>query len=597
MASIYGYLMSPDERIPEDWFGKQVALADRTDGDIDTLANRIAHIRTWTFVSNRADWLKDPEHWQAKTREIEDRLSDALHEQLTQRFVDARTSALMKGMRDKDELHAEFAADGAIHVENHFVGRLKGFQFQLDPGAEGIHGKATRNAAAQVLARELSMRARRVAAAQPDALHLNRRGRILWREEEIGQIEATDDPLKPTVSLLVDEHLSGPDREKVQARLDAWLAQTIAEKLKPLVEIGKAEDIAGLARGIAYRLRESLGVLRRETVAEEIKSLDQNARAQLRKYGVRFGAFNIYFPILLKPAAAELILTLWSLKNAGANGLSIDALPDAPRAGLTSFNPDPACPEPFYRAYGYHVCGPRAVRLDMLERLADLIRPLLGWRGGNGATPPKGATGDGGFTAIPEMMSLLGCSPDELSGVLKALGFRLDRRPIKVEVVAPAKADAPAAAEGETRQPRRRTTEAAPAPEEARRRHRACTSRSGGRRCSRSGGRRNAHRAEIRGCLASTPACTWRAFGTRPAQSTAWDGNRTPANVPAAQPAAAAPTLPDAATSVAAPAAARDKRSSWQRPAPIQQRPWRAWGSWSRRQPAPARPARRPPPP
>ena len=113
-------------------------------------------------------------------------------------------------------------------------------------------------------------------------------------------------------------------------------------------------------------------------MAEEIKTLDQDARAQLRKYGVRFGAFNIYFPILLKPAAAELILTLWSLKNAGANGLSVDALPDPPRAGLTSFAPDPACPEAFYRAYGYHVCGPRAVRLDMLERLADLIRPLLG---------------------------------------------------------------------------------------------------------------------------------------------------------------------------------------------------------------------------
>ena len=126
--------MGPDERIPEDWFAKQVAFADRTDGDIDTLANRIAHIRTWTFVSNRADWLKDPAHWQAKTREIEDRLSDALHEQLTQRFVDRRTSALMKGMRDKDELHAEIADDGAIHVENHFVGRLKGFRFQLDPG-------------------------------------------------------------------------------------------------------------------------------------------------------------------------------------------------------------------------------------------------------------------------------------------------------------------------------------------------------------------------------------------------------------------------------------------------------------------------------
>ncbi|KAB2943927.1 MAG: helicase [Hyphomicrobium sp.] len=450
VASIFGYLMSSEERIPEDWFAKQVALADRTDGDIDTLANRIAHIRTWTFVSNRAAWLKDPEHWQGKTREIEDRLSDALHEQLTQRFVDLRTSALMKGMRDKDELHAEIAADGAIHVENHFVGRLKGFRFQLDPAADGIHGKATRNAAAQVLARELSMRARRVAAAQPDALQLDRRGRILWRDEEIGQIEATDDPLKPTVSLLIDEHLSAPDREKVQARLEAWLTQLISDKLKPLVDIGKAEDITGLARGIAFRLRENLGVLRRETVAEEIKSLDQNARAQLRKYGVRFGAFNIYFPILLKPAAAELILTLWSLKNAGAIGLSVDALPDPPRAGLTSFNPDPACPEAFYRAYGYHVCGPRAVRLDMLERLADLIRPLLGWRSSNGATPPKGATGDGGFTVVPEMMSLLGCSPDELGGVLKALGFRLDRRPIKAPASPPSTSEASPAPISET---------------------------------------------------------------------------------------------------------------------------------------------------
>ncbi len=462
IATIYGYLVGNEERIPEDWFAKQVGLADRTDGDLDTLANRIAHIRTWTFVSNRSSWLKDPEHWQGRTREIEDRLSDALHEQLTQRFVDLRTSALMKGMRDKDELHADIAPDGAILVENHFVGRLKGFRFQLDPGAEGIQGKATRTAAAQVLARELGMRARRVAAAQPDALTVNRRGRVIWREEEIGQLEATDDPLKPTVTLLADEYLSAPDREKVQARLETWLTQTIAEKLKPLVDIGNAEDVAGLARGIAFRLRENLGVLRRESVAEEIKSLDQNSRAQLRKYGVRFGAFNIYFPILLKPAAAELVLTLWALKNAGAHGLSADTLPEAPRAGLTSFIPDAAVPEPFYRAYGYHVCGPRAVRLDMLERLADVIRPLLAWRGVEGAMPPKGATGDGGFTVIPEMMSLLGCSPDELGGVLKALGFRLDRRPIKPAAPAPA-----AAASAETAATESASTEAAPSAEVA----------------------------------------------------------------------------------------------------------------------------------
>ena len=137
VATLYKFLMGSEERIPADWFANQVALADRTDGDIDTLANRIAHIRTWTFVSNRADWLADPEHWQGRTREIEDSLSDALHEQLTQRFVDKRTSALMRGLRDKQDLNAEISADGAIRVENHYVGRLKGFRFSPDAQGAG----------------------------------------------------------------------------------------------------------------------------------------------------------------------------------------------------------------------------------------------------------------------------------------------------------------------------------------------------------------------------------------------------------------------------------------------------------------------------
>ena len=127
VATLYRHLTSGNHRLPEDWFAKQVSLADRTDGDIDTLATRIAHIRTWTFVANRPDWLDDPAHWQERARAIEDSLSDALHECLTQRFVDRRTSALMKGMRDKDELTADIAEDGGITVENHFVGRLKGF--------------------------------------------------------------------------------------------------------------------------------------------------------------------------------------------------------------------------------------------------------------------------------------------------------------------------------------------------------------------------------------------------------------------------------------------------------------------------------------
>ncbi|MEZ5817463.1 MAG: helicase-related protein [Hyphomicrobiaceae bacterium] len=448
VAQLYGFLMSPDQQIPEDWFANQVAQADRTDGDIDTLATRIAHIRTWTFVANRAEWLRDPVHWQERTRAIEDSLSDALHEQLTQRFVDRKTSALMKGLRDKEDMTADIAADGSLTVENHFVGRLKGFRFWPDTQADatGVHGKAMRGAAAHVLAKELAMRARRVASAKTEAFKLSRNARVLWRDEEIAKLEAGDDPMRPNVVLLADDYLSAPDKEKVQKRLETWVGEIAGERLKPLMELKSAEDVSGLARGIAFRLMENFGIVKRDTIAEEMRQLDQPSRAQLRKYGVRFGAFNIFLPPLLKPAAAELTLVLWALNRGAAAGLSIDEMPEPPRPGLTSVTINPAVPEEFYRAAGYHVCGPRAIRVDMLERLADSIRPLLAWRASEpGQTPPRGSSGDGGFMVTPEMMSILGCSSAELGAVLTTLGFRSEMRPApKVRPQAPRK---PATAE------------------------------------------------------------------------------------------------------------------------------------------------------
>ncbi|MEM7776827.1 MAG: helicase-related protein [Pseudomonadota bacterium] len=424
--------------IDEDWFARQVAFSDRTDGDIDTLANRIAHIRTWTFISNRPDWLKDPAHWQGRTREIEDNLSDALHECLTQRFVDKRTSALMKGMRVKDELTANIGEDGAIQVENHFVGRLAGFRFLPDTRAEDLHGKAARNAAAQVLGKELTMRVRRVAAAKNEAFGVSPTAQVTWRGEEIACLRSSDDPLKPRLEVLCDEHLQATDREKVQTRVETFINDIVSERLKPLVELSKDQEITGLARGIAFQLIENFGMLRRETVANDIKSLDQTARAQLRRYGVRFGAFNIFFPALLKPGAAELLRALWLLKSGDASGLDAASPPEPPRPGLTSLPAEPSLPDAFYAVSGFHVCGPRAVRADMLERLADQIRVLVTWRPKADKLedgPPRGATGDGGFTVTPEMMSILGCSTEELGEVLQALGFRSEKRPRPKPVV------------------------------------------------------------------------------------------------------------------------------------------------------------------
>lgn len=444
VATLYKFIMSDEGVIPEDWFAGQVEHADRTDGDIDTLSNRIAHIRTWTFVSNRLEWLKDPEHWQARTRDVEDRLSDALHEQLTQRFVDRRTSVLMKSLRDKESLFAEIEKDGRVVVEKHFVGQLDGFHFTPDAAAAGVHGKAARHAAAKVLVHELAARADRLAAAPDTAFTLARDGSVMWEGQEIGRIAAGDDPLKPTFTLHSDEHLAAADKENITNRIETWLAHYIEVRLKPLVEIGRADSISGLARGIAFRLRENLGVVRRDTVAAEIKSLDQEGRAQLRKYGVRFGAHNIYFPLLLKPAAADLLLLLWLLREGQANNLTLEALNEAPRQGLTSAPVNPALPDSFYRAAGFHVCGQRAVRVDMLERLADLIRPLTTWKPTEAQPePPAGAIGNGAFKVKPEMMSIMGCSAEEMGVILEALGYRKERRLVqRPAVAAPAAEDA-----------------------------------------------------------------------------------------------------------------------------------------------------------
>ena len=387
LGQVFKYLRTGEEKIPEDWFAGQIAFADRTDGDIDTLATRIAHIRTWTFVSNRSEWLTRPEEWQAKTREIEDKLSDALHERLTQRFVDRRTSVLMRKLNDKDELVAEVSDEGAIQVEGHFVGKLTGFRFIPDTTSTDAQGKAARSAASQIVAKEMGMRARRVASAQVAALKLTRRGRIEWRGEELARLEKSEDPLKPTIQLICDESLSAPDKERVQKRLEEWLQGQVDERLKPLIALARAEDVTGLARGIAFRLNENFGVLKRESVAEDMRSLDQAGRSQLRKYGVRFGAFNIFFPMLLKPAASDLTLVLWALKNGPESGIDMEAIPDPPRAGLTSITADPSRPEAYYRAAGFHLvrAACRATRHARAPRRSDpSVDCLAAERGGGG---------------------------------------------------------------------------------------------------------------------------------------------------------------------------------------------------------------------
>src|SRR5579864_3643817 len=294
VVTLYGYLQR-EGKIATDWFARQVAEADRSDGDIDTLSTRIAHIRTWTFVANRPDWLADPEHWQGVTRGVEDKLSDALHERLTERFVDRRTSVLMRRLRENTSLNTEIGKTGEVIVEGHAIGRLDGFTFAPDAAEAGSDAKALQAAAQQVVAKEIDARAEKLGAAADEQFVLASDGTIRWTGDAVAKLMAADDALHPRIRILADERLTGPSREKVQARLDLWLKTHIEKLLGPLFELSKAEDITGIGRGIAFQLVEALGVLERAKIAGEMKDLDQPSRAVLRKYGVRFGAYHVYF--------------------------------------------------------------------------------------------------------------------------------------------------------------------------------------------------------------------------------------------------------------------------------------------------------------
>jgi ATP-dependent RNA helicase SUPV3L1/SUV3 len=428
VVTLYGFLTS-EGKIPVDWFARQVAQAERTDGDIDTLSSRIAHIRTWTFAANRADWLADPEHWQGITRGIEDKLSDALHERLTERFVDRRTSVLVRRLRENAMLETDISKAGEVVVEGHPIGRLVGFQFAADAAAAGPDAKALRAAAQKALAGEIENRAMRLQAAPDEQFVLASDGAIRWTGEPVGKLVAGDDVLHPRIRLIADERLTGASRDAVQARLDLWLKTHIEKGLAPVFALATAEDVTGIARGVAFQLVEALGVLERHKVAEELKALDQTARGTLRKYGVRFGAYHVYLPALLKPAPRVLAAHLWALKNGGPQLKGIDELPHLAGSGRTSMPVDKEISKALYRTIGYRVCGERAVRVDILERLADLIRPLLAWRPGAAGEKPVGAVDGASFTVTMAMTSLTGASPEDFASVLRSLGYRMERRP------------------------------------------------------------------------------------------------------------------------------------------------------------------------
>jgi ATP-dependent RNA helicase SUPV3L1/SUV3 len=343
----------------------------------------------------------------------------------------------MRRLRENAILETEITKTGDLIVEGHVIGHLSGFEFAPADSSSEPDAKALRGAAQKVLASEIEARAKRLADSADAQFVLAADGTIRWTGEPVARLIAGENALEPRFRILADEQLTGPARDSVETRLALWLKTHIEKLLGPLVALGKAEDVTGIARGVAFQLVEALGVLERQKVAEEVKGLDQTARAGLRAHGIRFGAHHIYMPLLLKPAPRALSLLLWGLKHGGLGQKGISELPALAASGRTSMPLDPEIAKPLYRAVGYRVCGARALRVDILERLADLIRPALSWRPGMPGEKPAGTADGRGFTVTVAMTSLVGCAGEDFAHILRALGYRMERRPAPPPEVKP----------------------------------------------------------------------------------------------------------------------------------------------------------------
>jgi ATP-dependent RNA helicase SUPV3L1/SUV3 len=401
--------LSGDGAIPDDWLGRQIARADVTEGDVATLSGRLAMIRTYTYAAHRAGWTRDGAHWQGVTRAVEDRLSDALHTALTQRFIDRRTSVLMKHLRDDEFASLALDETGGVSIGGEAIGKLDGFRFVPDPRAIGIHGRTLRAAALKGLESEIAARSAALVGAEDSAITLSEHGKLWWDGAIVAKLVAGPTSLAPQIEILADPHVR---TESLQVRLQAWMMTRLATRLGPLLALRDAADaktgttgaLPGDARGIAHQLAENFAALDRAALKESLpEKLGPQIRA-LRPFGVWFGRRYVYLPKLLRPDAAAMLTLLWGVWT------KRDAPPAAPAPGLTSFGVDKGEDTAPLHAAGFAVFAGRAIRFDMLERLEDELEKAL-------------SAGTDAQTLLTRIVSLLGAGLDETRAVLAALGW------------------------------------------------------------------------------------------------------------------------------------------------------------------------------
>jgi ATP-dependent RNA helicase SUPV3L1/SUV3 len=372
LAQLFTHLTQGGERLPEDWIDGHVKRLERYDGDIDTLMARIAHVRTWTYISHRADWIQRAAHWQERARTLEDKLSDVLHQKLTQRFVDRRAALLVRRLRDEGEMTSSVAAAGEVTVEGEHLGKIEGFRFVPDATDGHADQKAVLSAALKALRQDLPARLQAFANAPDGELVFDAQLRVCWGGGPVARLLPSGDVLAPKIEALASDLLDGPAREDVRKRAAAWVENRIRLGLSELMDARTtSEQLPAGARGVVFQLCENLGVLPRRPIEEQLAQLADEDRKALAKLGVRVGVYSLYFPSMLKPVPIRLRAGLWMVAN------NRDTIAPLPAEGRTSMDLPQGAERAFYAAIGYLPLGDHAIRADMVERLAAMARAAV----------------------------------------------------------------------------------------------------------------------------------------------------------------------------------------------------------------------------
>ncbi len=394
-ARVFGH-MAREGHLPADWLDAQVAMLDRADGDIDTLMQRLSGVRVWSYIAARPDWVRDAAGMAERARAVEDKLSDALHEKLTARFVDRRSTLLIRRLEDAEGegLLSAVTPRGEVVVEGHSVGHIEGFSFSPDPLAVGDEKRLVLRAARRALRQEMPRRVEALAAGPDGAISLTPDGRLAWGGGPVGRLRPGATLLRPQVEVNDSEYLDGAQRERVRARLQAFVTAMVEADLAVLLRLAAVADPA--LRGPLHQLNEQGGV-------SAPVPLPPPDRVRLKALGVRAGRFGLFSPAALKPRAMALRALLWAV----AHRLPP---PNLPGPGLVSLPHQANWPPGFAAAMGWFDAGPVLLRLDVAERIAAELSYAT----------RRGAT------ALPSgLASRLSIRAELLPAVLRALDVRV----------------------------------------------------------------------------------------------------------------------------------------------------------------------------